>query len=154
MFKLLIDTCVWLDLAKDRHQQSLLDVLEELIDSGEVSLIIPRTVLDEFKRNKTRILQESKRGLTSHFKQVKDAVKRFGNNKEKVSLLTQLNDLDHKIPLMGESTTAAALKRITKLFRKFTIRETTDDIKIRAAQRAIEGKAPFHRKKNSMDYTV
>jgi predicted SnoaL-like aldol condensation-catalyzing enzyme len=150
MFKLLVDTCVWLDLAKDPHQQSLIDVLEELIDSGEVSLIIPRTILDEFKRNNTRILQESKRGFTSHFKQVKEAVKRFGNSQEKLSLLTQLNDLDHKIPLMGESTTGAALKRITKLFRKSAIVEITDDIMIRAAQRAIEGKAPFHRKKNSM----
>jgi hypothetical protein len=52
MFKFLVDTCVWLDLAKDSQQQSLLPVLEELIRQSEVSLILPRTVVDEFIRNK------------------------------------------------------------------------------------------------------
>jgi hypothetical protein len=31
MFKLLIDTCVWLDLAKDHQQRALLGALEELV---------------------------------------------------------------------------------------------------------------------------
>ena len=31
MFKILIDTCVWLDLAKDYKQQPMLTALEELI---------------------------------------------------------------------------------------------------------------------------
>jgi hypothetical protein len=31
MFKMLVDTCVWLDLAKDRSQLALLDVIDEMI---------------------------------------------------------------------------------------------------------------------------
>ena len=31
MFKILADTCVWLDMAKEPQQQLLLSVLEELI---------------------------------------------------------------------------------------------------------------------------
>jgi hypothetical protein len=31
MFKALIDTCVWLDLAKDRRQAPLLDLIDEMI---------------------------------------------------------------------------------------------------------------------------
>jgi len=34
LFHLLVDTCVWLDLAKDHQQESLLSVLEELIKQG------------------------------------------------------------------------------------------------------------------------
>ena len=52
MFKILIDTCVWLDLAKDYQQQPILTALEELIRMGDIELILPRTVLDEFARNK------------------------------------------------------------------------------------------------------
>jgi hypothetical protein len=31
LFRILIDTCVWLDLAKDYQQQALLGVLDELV---------------------------------------------------------------------------------------------------------------------------
>lgn len=58
MFKILIDTCVWLDLAKDYQQQPILTALEELIHMEEIELILPRTVLDEFARNKGRVVEE------------------------------------------------------------------------------------------------
>jgi hypothetical protein len=58
MFKMLIDTCVWLDVAKDRSQLPLLDVIDEMIRLDMLTLIIPRAVLDEFKRNKERVAQE------------------------------------------------------------------------------------------------
>jgi hypothetical protein len=44
VFKILIDTCVWLDLAKDYQQQPILTALEELIRMGDIELILPRTV--------------------------------------------------------------------------------------------------------------
>jgi len=50
MFKMLIDTCVWLDLAKDPRQAPLLSVVEEMVKIGMVTLIMPRLVLDEFRR--------------------------------------------------------------------------------------------------------
>jgi PIN domain len=59
MFRILIDTCVWLDLAKDYQQQPILTALEELIRLGEIELILPRTVLDEFARNKAHVIEES-----------------------------------------------------------------------------------------------
>jgi hypothetical protein len=43
---LLIDTCVWLDLAKDYRQLPLLSALEELVRQGEVILIVPDIVRD------------------------------------------------------------------------------------------------------------
>lgn len=58
MFSILIDTCVWLDLAKDYQQQPIVTALEELIRLGDIELILPRTVLDEFARNKARVRGE------------------------------------------------------------------------------------------------
>ena len=49
---LVLDTCIWLDLAKDYSQRALLGALEELVRMGFVNLIVPEIVLDEFARNR------------------------------------------------------------------------------------------------------
>src|SRR4029077_17862996 len=97
-FNLLIDTCVWLDLAKDYQQQPILTALEELIRQGEIELILPRTVLDEFARNKVRVIEESSRSLSGTLKRVKEAVEKFGDPRKKSIVLRQLSDVDHRIP--------------------------------------------------------
>ena len=38
MLRLLIDTCVWLDMAKDYRHQPTLAALEQLIEANEASL--------------------------------------------------------------------------------------------------------------------
>ena len=48
MFKILVDTCVWLDLAKDVKQQSLLTVIEDLHQLGQlraVERVVPKRFL-------------------------------------------------------------------------------------------------------------
>jgi predicted nucleic acid-binding protein len=56
MLNLLIDACVWLDIAKDAEQQKILRVLQELMEMGEVKLLLPETVLNEFNNNKERVI--------------------------------------------------------------------------------------------------
>jgi hypothetical protein len=150
MHKILVDTCVWLDMAKDPEQQALLNVIEELVKRKELTLIVPRIVVQEFGRNKERIIKESSQSLSSVFKRVKNVVDKFGDPKKKRAVLEQLDDVDYKIPSLGESV-ITSVTRIEKLFKDATIIETTDDIKLRAAQRAIEKRAPFHRQKNSIN---
>ena len=72
-FRILIDTCVWLDLAKDYHQQAQLGILEELIELGEISLIVPRVIVEEFARNRARVIDDSSRSLSTTLKRVKEA---------------------------------------------------------------------------------
>jgi predicted nucleic acid-binding protein len=80
MFRLLIDTSVWLDLAKDYREQPVISALEDLVAAGEIQLIVPQIVVDEFNRNKTRVLDEARRSLQSHFRLVREAVNRFGTD--------------------------------------------------------------------------
>jgi PIN domain len=87
LFRLLIDSCVWLDLAKDYHQQPILTALEELIRRGELELILPRTIIEEFARNKARVVEESGRSLSSTLKRVKEAVDKFGDPRKKSAVL-------------------------------------------------------------------
>jgi len=151
MFNVLIDTCVWLDLAQDPKQTPLLLVVENMAEDKALSLIVPRVVHDEFHRNRERVAKASARSLASHFQQVKEAVKKgTADRRRQRALLTQLDDLNHKIPLIGGAA-EGVLERIGKLFQKAAILETSDAAKLRAADRALNRRAPCHREnKNSM----
>ncbi len=149
MFRILIDTCVWLDLAKDYRQRALLGALEELIRRGEVSLIVPCVVVDEVSRNKARIIEESNRSLSGSLKRVKEAVDKYGDPRGKRAALRLLNDVDHRLPALGEAA-AESIARVEELFKAAAVIETSAEVKLRAAQRAIDGRAPFHRQRNSI----
>ncbi|WP_017298669.1 PIN domain-containing protein [Nodosilinea nodulosa] len=150
MWKILIDTCVWLDLAKDTKQLPILGSLEELLRLNIISLIVPRIILDEFQGNRERIAKESTKSLSTHFRLVKEAVNKLDGDKEETqTILSYLDDVNHKIPIIGGEV-AGTLNRIEKLLSSAFILETSEAVKLRAAQRAIEKKAPFHRGKNSM----
>ncbi|WP_368040774.1 PIN domain-containing protein [Burkholderia lata] len=63
--RILVDTCVWLDLAKDFREQPVGSPLERLIANREVKLILPQQVLHEFDRNRARIIDAARRGIPS-----------------------------------------------------------------------------------------
>jgi hypothetical protein len=64
--------------------------------------------------------------------------------KRQKELLAQLDDLNHKVPLIGGAA-EGVLERIAQLFRKAVILETSDAAKLRAADRALNRLAPCHR---------
>lgn len=150
MFRILIDTCVWLDLAKDQRQVPVVSVIEEMVRLRLVTLIVPSIVLDEFRRNRERIAKESAKSLSAHFRLVKDAVGKIGGDKRRMRVvLSHLDDVDHKIPIVG-GTAVNTLDRIEKLLKSCAIIEPSEAVKLQAVQRAVEKKAPFHRDKNAM----
>jgi hypothetical protein len=150
MFKMLIDTCVWFDLAKDRSLLPLLDVIDEMIRLDMLTLIIPRVVLDEFRRNKERVAQESRKSMPAHFRLVKDAVTKVGGEKKRLEVvLSHLDDVNYKIPLLGGAT-ADTLDRIEELMGRAAVIEPSERPILKAAERAVQKKAPFHHNKNSM----
>jgi hypothetical protein len=147
---MLIDTSVWLDLARDSKQAALLGVLEEMLKHGLVSLVVPTVVLDEFSANRERIATESAKSLSTHFRLVRDAVGRMGGNKRRLrNVLKHLDDVDHKIPILGGAA-VQLLDRIEKLLKASPVIEPTEQVKLAAAQRAIDGRAPFRQGKNAM----
>jgi predicted nucleic acid-binding protein len=141
MFKILIDTCVWLDLAKYHQRQAVLAVLEELARQKQVEIILPRIVMDEFPRNKARVAKESGRSLSGALQRAKEVVGTLGDIRKKRATLQQLSDVEFKIPNLGEAA-IESIGRIEKLFRCGSIRESTDATKLRVVQCAIERRAP------------
>jgi len=153
MLHVLIDTCVWLDLAKDHREKPVLGALEFLIKEQEVELIVPQIVVDEFQRNKARIIADSRRSLQSHFRLVRDAVNRFGNDASKANTLQALNEVDHTIVTTDEAV-SESIDRIENLLTSKPALTTTDSIKQRVTERALNALAPYHLNKNSVGDAV
>lgn len=147
--KLLVDTSVWLDLTKDPRHLPLLDAILAMAQTGEVELILPQIVLDEFARNRERVMASSRASLSSHFKRVKDAIAQFALEDVKSELLKQLSEVDHRIAIGGEAVNEA----VSLIERVFTTTEPvpiSDSVKARAADRALAKIAPFHRQMNGI----
>ena len=151
MFNILIDTSVWLDLAEDQNQTPLLSVVEDLIKDGLMNLIVPRTVITEFRNNRKRIAKSSAKSLSTHFQLVKDAIRKAdGDVKRKELVLSHLSDVGHRIPILGGAA-EDTLERIDKILANATVIEASDAVKVRAADRALHRKAPCHHEnKNSI----
>ncbi|MHB8092703.1 MAG: PIN domain-containing protein, partial [Syntrophales bacterium] len=117
---------------------------------GMLSLIVPRIALDEFQRNRERVSKDSAKSLSAHFRIVKDAVGKAGGDKKMMrAVLSHLDDVDHRIPIIGGEA-VGTLNRIERLLTMNPIIETSETVRLRAAQRAIDKKAPFHHDKNAM----
>lgn len=151
MFNVLIDTCVLLDMAQDPKQTPLLLVVENMVRQSMLRLVVPRVVIDEFKRNRARVAQASARSLKSHVAQVKEAINRAdGNARRKKALLAHLDDLNHRAPIVGGAA-ETTLARIEKLLGAVTVIEASDTAKLKAAERALHKRAPCHHdSKNSI----
>jgi hypothetical protein len=146
---LLIDTSVWLDLAKDHRQLPLLEALFAMNESDDVALILPQIILDEFSRNRDRVMAASRASLSSHFKRVREAIVQFAPEAGRDATLKQLNEVDHRIATGGEAVNEA-VGLIEKLFTTTLPVPVSDSIKARAADRAIVKVAPFHRQMNGI----
>lgn len=151
--RLLIDTCVWLDLAKDYRQLPVLEAVAALSEAGDLDLILPSIVVDEFSRNKDRVVAESKRSLSAHFRLVREAVVQFAPEDGRDATLSQLHEVDHRIAIGGEPINNA-IEIVENLFARAVQIELTTSVKARAADRAITKTAPFHRSRNSVDDAI
>ena len=151
MLHVMLDTCVWLDLAADPRQRPLLDHLAAFQLLGHLKVVVPRLVVDEFNRNKDRITRETVKGISSQVQQVKEAVKVHETNaRRRKALLQALEDLKHKGALAGSGAEDAILQ-VDLMFRNTKIVETTDMVRLAAADRALKLRAPCHdKKKNSI----
>src|SRR5262249_4746204 len=135
---------------KDQRQSPVIEVIEEMVKRSMIELIVPRIVAEEFQRNQERILRESTKSLSSHIRIVKDAVETAGGDQKRTQLvLSHLDDVGHKVPLVGGQA-AGSINRIQKLLRDSTMVEASEPAMLRAARRAVRKQAPFHRGKNAM----
>jgi hypothetical protein len=142
-----LDTCVWLDLATQKAEMPMLAAIENLVRDGCIKILLPDLVRAEFERNKERVIDATRRRLSTEFRVVKGAIESFAGD-GKGAALEALDDLNLRLPILSEATHSTS-NRVLKLFDTALEIPISDTAKIRAAERAIAKKAPFHRQKNS-----
>jgi len=145
---LLLDTCVWLDLAGNLGNEPLLSALESLCCQHIIDLIVPQLVRDEFARNRERVIKESGRNLSSALTRARVALWTYGDPRRRRKAVEVISDIDHR--LNGSIEVAAeAIKRIEALFTNAIGCAVNDKTLLAASTRAMEKKAPFHNGRNN-----
>lgn len=150
MHYLFIDTCIWLNLAKSKNQYALVETLEQLVESGQATIVVPDLVKAEFSRNRDRVLESTRQQVGAEFQKIKNIVDVYGGE-NKSATISELNDIGSRLPILTEVTGYMA-NRITTLMNSSCSRQlsVSDEIKLKAVERALNKLAPFHKPKNSV----
>ena len=146
---LLIDTCVWINLAQDTSSKPLVMAIKNLIENNLIKLIVPTIIKDEFERNKDRIIDISKKKLSQDIRKVKNIIEQYSNSGDKDTVINGLDDVNHKLPMMAD-TISEQSDTIWDILSTAETIAIPDNVKIQASDRALLKKAPFHKSKNSM----
>ena len=146
---MLVDTCVWLDLAKQADGGKMVAILWELCDKGRVELIVPQVVLDEFERNRDRVQETMTRSVNARFREVRKAIDEHGRGDGRQKALDELDNITHQVPLVNELATQT-FDAILDLLHHGTTIIPTSKMKERVVEHALSKRAPFHREKNSV----
>lgn len=148
MLHLLVDTSVWLDLAKRRDGQKLIHALGQVVLDGDVELLVPALIRDEFERNRGRIESSMTTSVAERFRLLKKDVDDFGTEDHKLAV-DLFDGLAHEIPLIGAMATRnfSDIEELLAVGRRL---EPTEADYAWVVQRGLDKRAPFHRSKNSV----
>ena len=146
--RLVLDTCVWLDLAGNDANEPLLGALETLCRQHVIDIVVPQLVLSEFANNKDRVIRESGKSLAGVLKRARAAVWTHGDKRKRRNAAAVLDDIEHKLNSAPDNI-AQAIARIEKIFTHSIRCGTNDEAVLRASKRALQKQAPFHNGRNN-----
>ncbi|MFB4289208.1 PIN domain-containing protein [Nonomuraea sp. ATR24] len=145
MLRLLVDTSVWLDMAKHRDGQKLIVPIRVLCFQKRLQLIVPSLIVDEFERNRPRVEASVSASVAERIRQLKNDLKEYGGNQRE----QWLEEMSHRLPLLS-ALSLRNFKEIKDLLDHPTAVEPTVRQRASVVQRALDKKAPFHLAKNSV----
>ena len=147
MAKIILDTCAWLDLVKPKFSE-VLDELEKQVKNNITVIITCDILLDEWNRNKLKIINEATTSFRTH---AKSALKigDFLNDSEK-EILKNILEKYSVLEKEQERLALAYIDRVEKLLKNSLKYSINNDLKLEMTNRALDKKAPFHNSKNNM----
>lgn len=148
MQHLLIDTSTWLDVSKRRDGQRWIVALRVLIHQGEVELMVPSLVIDEFERSRERIETSMTTSVAQRFKLIRQDLDNYGGTGNEDALRVT-EDLARHVPLIGAMTTRN-FDDVLELLRAGRRIEPTAATRSAVIERGLAKRAPFHRSRNSV----
>jgi len=152
MYHLIIDTCVWVDLCSKFPE--LLDKIVSLVKQEKVRLILPSIVIEEWKRQKPKLLERQEQSVRGKLKNAKE-LSQYLDSKRADTFKEILDDFQEQKARV-ENAASERINHITQLFGHPTtiILETTNTAKIRAVDLALAKKAPFGSKNSMADALI
>lgn len=148
MHLVMLDTCVWLDISSKKAELPMLTALENLLKEGVIQLLVPDLVRVEYDRNKERVIDATRKRFVAECKVVKGIIEAFGGEGKQAAIDT-IDDVNHRLPILSEAN-SITVNRVEALFKSAIEITISDAAKIKAAERAIAKRAPFHKNKNSL----
>jgi hypothetical protein len=100
VLNLLVDTSVWLDLARLRGGQTLIVPIRLLIHWGRLRLLVPSIVLDEFDRNRPSAEERVTKSVSERFKELRRDLKDYGGERSQ----EWLDEMTHPVPMLSAKT--------------------------------------------------
>ncbi|SCY08339.1 hypothetical protein SAMN05192588_1052 [Nonlabens sp. Hel1_33_55] len=148
MTDVILDTNIWIShIAKDKPN-GIFDSFKSQVDNGEIFLLINDIILDEWQRNKSNTIRDITNEIKSSSKNAL-RMKTFldENGKQKIDeLLSDYNSKEEERIKLAEQR----IEQVEKLMTNATKVIVTNEMKIRVADWALEKRAPFKQKSNSV----
>jgi hypothetical protein len=149
VLSLLVDTSTWLDLAAKRDGQKWIVTIRQLVSQGELRLLVPELILDEFERNRPRAEKAMTDRVADRFRSLRTDIGTVYQSDDLEQSLSALDGLAHHIPLIGAMTTRN-FDDIFEMLKAGARLDPTDAEHGRVVQRGLDKRAPFHRSRNSV----
>nr|AEM44322.1 hypothetical protein [uncultured bacterium] len=145
MLRLLIDTSVWLDLARRRDGQQTIVAIRTLEHQNELELLVPSLILDEFERNRPRAENAATQSVRERFRLIKQDVQEYGDEETR----RWIAEMAHQIPYVAEGS-LQNFSEIFELIKNGRRLEPGPAENEAVVRRGLEKKAPLHLNKNSV----
>lgn len=146
---LFIDTCVWLKLLEKTKFLDILNSLHELQATDKLKIVISNYILEEFNRNKNKIIQSKSKSISKAIKILRSYVNILKNDK-RAKANELLGSFEESIGNLNEES-EIMINKCQSIFDddKTICIHVSDEILIKVAKRAFEKQWPFVRNKNN-----
>jgi PIN domain len=146
MLRLFVDTSVWLDLAQRRDAPRWIVPIRVLIHQGQLQLLVPPLIVEEFERNRPRVEEAVAAKVRERVRLLRSDLDAYAPDDRRRELL---EGIAHHIPLVS-AMTLQNFSEISQLLRQSRKLTATNVDRARVVQRGLDKKAPLHQNKNSV----
>jgi predicted nucleic acid-binding protein len=148
MVELILDTNIWIShIAKDKPQ-GIFDILNEQLENGAVLLLTTDVIIDEWNRNKENTLSQIESSIRESSRNA-SKIKHFLPNDKKQEV-ENLIEIFHVNETERLKLAQDRIQAIDLLLNNSEKAITSDAMKIQVANWALEKRAPFKAKSNSV----
>ncbi|MYV39548.1 DUF4935 domain-containing protein [Streptomyces sp. SID1328] len=145
MLRLLIDTSVWLDIAKRRDGQQIIVPLRVLFFQKKLEILAPSLILDEFERNRPRVEESVSTSIRDRFKAIRQDLQEYGDTQAS----EWIEEMAHLIPHVS-ARSLQNFSEISTLLQSATRVDPDQSHYEAVVRRGLDKKAPLHQNKNSV----